>query len=96
MLGHVERVDAEGFFESIKKGRDRRRICGLPAIYTMLQTMNAKEGTLLKYDQAFTSETQSVVSFASLAFHESEVRSNGFGVRRRQGLVFSLFSTINC
>ena len=68
MLGHVERVDADGFFESIKKDRDRRRICGLPAIYTMLQTMNAEEGTLLKYDQAFTPETQSVVSFASLAF----------------------------
>jgi AmmeMemoRadiSam system protein B len=69
MLGHVERVDADGFFESIKKDRDRRRICGLPAIYTMLQTMNAEEGTLLKYDQAFTPETQSVVSFASLAFY---------------------------
>ena len=69
MLGYVERVDAEGFFESINKDRDRRRICGLPAIYTMLQTMNAEEGTLLKYDQAFTPETQSVVSFASLAFY---------------------------
>ena len=69
MLRHVERVDAEDFFESIKKDCDRRRICGLPAIYTMLQTMNAAEGTLLKYDQAFTPETQSVVSFASLAFY---------------------------
>lgn len=69
MLGHVERMDAEGFFESIQKDRDRRRICGLPAIYTMLQTMTAEKGILLKYDQAFTPETQSVVSFASLAFY---------------------------
>jgi AmmeMemoRadiSam system protein B len=69
MLGYAERMDGEGFFSSIMRERDRRRICGLPAIYTMLKTLEAKEGRLLKYDQAFTPETQSVVSFASLAFY---------------------------
>jgi AmmeMemoRadiSam system protein B len=69
MLGYVERMDGEGFFSSILKERDRRRICGFPAIYTMLKVLEAKEGWLLKYGQAFTPETQSVVSFASLAFY---------------------------
>jgi AmmeMemoRadiSam system protein B len=69
MLGYVERFDGEGFFSSILKERDRRRICGLPAIYTLLKTMEAKEGRLLKYGQAFTPDTQSVVTFASLAFY---------------------------
>jgi len=69
MLGYVERLDGEGFFSSISKERDRRRICGLPAIYTLLKTMEAKEGRLLKYGQAFTPHTQSVVTFASLAFY---------------------------
>ena len=69
MLGHVERFDGEGFFSSILKEGDRRRICGLPAIYTLLKTMEAKEGRLLKYGQAFTPDTQSVVTFASLAFY---------------------------
>lgn len=69
MLGYVERVDAEGFFSSILREKDRRRICGLPAIYSMLKVLEAKEGRLLKYSQAFTPETQSVVSFASLAFY---------------------------
>ncbi len=69
MLGYAERMDGEGFFSSILKERDRRRICGLPAIYTMLQVLEAKEGKLLKYGQAFTPETQSVVSFASMAFY---------------------------
>lgn len=69
MLGHVEGVDGEGFFSSISKERDRRRICGLPAIYTLLKTMEAREGRLLKYGQAFTPDTQSVVTFASLAFY---------------------------
>ena len=69
MLRYVERSDGEGFFSSISKERDRRRICGLPAIYTLLKTIEAKEGRLLRYDQAFTPDTQSVVTFASLAFY---------------------------
>jgi AmmeMemoRadiSam system protein B len=69
MLGYVERMDGEGFFSSIMNERDRRRICGLPAIYAMMHSLDAKEGKLLQYGQAFTHQTQSVVSFASLAFY---------------------------
>jgi len=69
MLGYAERMDGEGFFSSILKEKDRRRICGLPSIYSMLKTLEAGEGRLLKYDQAFTPDTQSVVTFASLAFY---------------------------
>jgi AmmeMemoRadiSam system protein B len=69
MLGYVERMDGEGFFRSIRKEKNRRRICGLPAIYTLLKVLDAGEGRLLKYGQAFTHETQSVVSFASLSFY---------------------------
>jgi hypothetical protein len=69
MLGYVEKMDGEGFYSSILKERDRRRICGLPSIYAMLKVLEAKEGRLLKYGQAFTPETQSVVSFASMAFY---------------------------
>jgi AmmeMemoRadiSam system protein B len=69
MLNYAEKMDGEGFFSSISREKDRRRICGFPAIYTMLKVMEAKEGRLLKYSQAFTPETQSVVTFASLAFY---------------------------
>ncbi len=69
MLEHVEKMDGEGFFSLIAAERDRRRICGFPAIYSMLKLLHAGEGKLLKYGQAFTPETQSVVSFASLAFY---------------------------
>ena len=69
MLEYAEKMDGEGFFSSISTERDRRRICGLPAIYSMLKSLEAREGKLLKYDQAFTPETQSVVTFASLAFY---------------------------
>jgi MEMO1 family protein len=69
LLRHVEMGEGETFFSSIARERDRRRICGLPSIYTLLQVLGTKEGRLLKYGQAFTRETRSVVSFASLAFH---------------------------
>ena len=69
MLRYVEKIDGEGFFSSILRERDRRRICGLPAIYAMLKVLEAKEGRLIRYGQAYTRETQSVVSFASLAFY---------------------------
>lgn len=69
MLEYVEKRDGEGFFSYLSREKDRRRICGFPAIYTLLNVMKAKEGKLLKYGQAFTPETQSVVSFASLAFY---------------------------
>ncbi len=69
MLKHIESVDAEGFFTSISETGDRRRICGLPPIYAMLKVMEAERGSLLKYGQAFTAETESVVTFASMAFY---------------------------
>ena len=69
MLEYVEKMDGEGFFSVIAAEKDRRRICGFPAIYSMLKLLEAKEGKVLKYGQAFTPETQSVVSFASLAFY---------------------------
>jgi hypothetical protein len=69
MLEYAEKMDGEGFFELISREGDQRKICGLPPIYSMLKILEAKEGRLLKYDQAFTPETQSVVTFASLAFY---------------------------
>jgi AmmeMemoRadiSam system protein B len=69
MLECVEKMDGERLFSLIAAERDRRRICGFPAIYSMLKLLEAREGKLLKYGQAFTPETQSVVSFASLAFY---------------------------
>ncbi|MCX8117260.1 MAG: AmmeMemoRadiSam system protein B [Desulfobacterota bacterium] len=69
MLGQAERMEAEGFYSTVAREGDRRRICGLPAIYGMLKVMEAEKGRLLKYGQAYTPETKSVVTFASLVFY---------------------------
>jgi MEMO1 family protein len=68
MLGHAERVDAESFFEDVSREKDRRRICGLSAVYTLLQTVGARTGRVLNYNQSADPASGSVVSFASLAF----------------------------
>lgn len=71
LLKFAEQVDAEGFYQVIKQERDRRRICGLPAIYSLLYLLQnlTPRGNLLKYGQSFDAATKSVVTFASMAFY---------------------------
>lgn len=79
MLAHVCGGEAEGFFEFVRAEEDRRRICGLTAIYTALSALGRSEGELLHYAQAPEETTQSVVSFASLALAapDDDGRSDG-------------------
>jgi hypothetical protein len=46
---------------------DRRKICGLPPIYTMLSVIEADSGRLLKYQ--YFPDPAGTVSFASMAFY---------------------------
>ena len=69
MLQRVLDRDAEGFFELIRNERDGRNVCGVPAIYALLHAACAGNSRLLRYDQNADQQTQSVVSFASLALY---------------------------
>ena len=66
LLQHVEHLDSEAFFRHICEDQDQRRICGYPAIYTLMTLADACEGHLLKYDQAVDTATQQTVTFASM------------------------------
>ena len=66
MLQAVEAGDADGFFESVRGDGDRRRICGLSPIYTLLRVRAGAKGTLRQYGQ--WPDPQGVVSFASVVF----------------------------
>jgi hypothetical protein len=68
MLRHVENMDAGGFFSSIAKDNDKRRICGFPAMYVLLHLVAPAKARLLKYDRSVDRATQSMVSFASMVF----------------------------
>lgn len=66
MLKHVKNMDAAGFFASVAKDNDKRRICGFPAIYVLLHLIDSAKARLLKYDKSVDPATQSIVSFASM------------------------------
>ncbi len=68
----IERIidrDAEGFFSHIQAEQDRRNVCGVPGIHTLLSIVDASSATLLRYDQSVEEQTQSVVTFMAAAFY---------------------------
>jgi AmmeMemoRadiSam system protein B len=66
MLTAVQAGDARGFFAAVAGDGDRRRICGLSPIYTVLRVLGGKHGTLRHYGQ--TPDPECVVTFASVVF----------------------------
>lgn len=62
--------DYQSLFRRVAANRDRTRICGLAAIYTLMRLLNGPKGELLTYDQWIDPQGQGLVSFASLAFYE--------------------------
>lgn len=67
LLSHAERLDAQAFYQHIQEQQDKRRICGYPPIYAMLNCIEARCGQLLKYGQR--TDDGSTVTFASMAFY---------------------------
>jgi AmmeMemoRadiSam system protein B len=70
-LKRAESIDAQAFYKDIAKDGNRRAVCGLPAIYTLLATTDATEGVLLEYAQWPEKETGSVVTGAGMAFYRT-------------------------
>lgn len=68
MLKHVEEGDADAFAAFIVKERDRRRISGFAAIYTLLKVIGQGKGQVLRYDRGITDQFNSTVTYASMAF----------------------------
>lgn len=68
LVGCLEQLDAPGFFQAIAKDQDKRRICGFSPLYSLIHLLVGTQGKLLKYNQAFTPETGSAVTFTSLIF----------------------------
>jgi hypothetical protein len=68
-LKYTEKIDAEGFYRSVEEEKDKRKICGLSSIYSMLKVTDASYGTILDYDNALEEDTGSVVTFASAGYY---------------------------
>jgi AmmeMemoRadiSam system protein B len=70
LIQRAEALDMAGYFDFIARERDRRRICGLPPTYTLLEAIRPHHGKLLHYDQYVHPEGHESVSFASMGFYE--------------------------
>jgi AmmeMemoRadiSam system protein B len=66
MLEAVVAGDARGFFESVARDGDRRRICGLSPIYAVLRVLGGRPGALRHYGQ--WPDPEGLVSYASVVF----------------------------
>ena len=78
LLAAAETVDSKAFFEEVCRDGNRRRVCGVGPMYTILcvlERLGASSGTMaaghvLAYDQAVDKGADLCVSFASMAFED--------------------------
>ncbi len=63
----IEKLDASAFFRSVQSDGDRRKVCGLSAIYALLSIIEAREGRLIEYRQ--WPDPNGAVSFAAISFY---------------------------
>jgi hypothetical protein len=68
-LRAAEAANPEEYFRLIADEGDRRRICGLPPTYTVLEALRPSRGKVLHYDQYVHPRRYESVSFASVVFY---------------------------
>jgi len=69
MFRHLEKGDAEGFFQEVSKIKDSRKICGLAPIYFITRIAEPSRGELLKWSVWWDEQTGSAVSFCAMALY---------------------------
>jgi len=67
ILDAISQVDANRFFNTVKEERDKRRICGLTAIYLQLRLLEGSKCVIKAYQQWY--DGASSVSFAGAVFY---------------------------
>ncbi len=67
LLERAQAGDADGLYRVLAQEQDRYNVCGFPAIYALLRLLPIAAGLVLNYRQSVEPQTQSCVSFASVA-----------------------------
>jgi MEMO1 family protein len=67
LIETIKAGDPGAFFADVAREGDQRKICGLAPMYTQLELLSGRHARLLHYDIALEPQTDSLVSFASLA-----------------------------
>ena len=68
LLESMKKVDAEGFFATIREEKDTRRICGLTPIFFQLKLLEGSRCDIVGYDQ--WTDGKSSVSFTGGIFYK--------------------------
>lgn len=68
VLDALSAGDASAFFLAGARAKNRHRICGFSALWTLLAVLPGIRGTVLDYDIWHEEPTRSAVSFAAVAF----------------------------
>ncbi|RLA94434.1 MAG: AmmeMemoRadiSam system protein B [Deltaproteobacteria bacterium] len=73
LLDHLEKLDSENFMNTLARENDRRRVCGLPALYVMTKTFEMLDrehirGKVVSYDKAIVDNYNSFVTFTGMIF----------------------------
>lgn len=70
-LQTVKNADADGWWRSVMKDDNGRRICGLNATYLTLRLLEGSRGALVDYQQAVSPSADQLVSYAAAILQES-------------------------
>jgi MEMO1 family protein len=68
MMEAIKRSDYKAFWDSIVSDNDKRKVCGFSPIYTLLKILNGKTARKSSYDKNIEEMTESMVSYAGVAF----------------------------
>ena len=74
MMQAIAEADLASFRGLIDQARDERRICGYPALVTLLEILPGCRGEVIDYGQAVDEATDSLVSFGAIGLGEPEGR----------------------
>jgi hypothetical protein len=70
MMESILSADPDAFLRYIASEQDQRRICGFPALYTLLHLLNGEKGRLLSHSHTVMDPTGSFVTYASAVFEQ--------------------------
>ena len=70
LIQEATRCNAESFLQNLVEVKNHYKVCGVSPMYTMLRAASMQRGELLAYDQWDEVETESSISFASMAFYQ--------------------------
>lgn len=66
LIGRIQEADIAGFMEHMQKVNVVNRVCGFPALFTMMGVVGSAKGRLLGYRQSVEGDRENVVTFATM------------------------------